>query len=103
MSQHGIHELFVTAHQNKLQPTVSGAIIIKYKEISLQYYYSLYLFFNAHQANSALFAPYYITSAMASLALPKFLKLSLSCHDTQKKKKKVPDTKCASIFSKSLK
>lgn len=33
MSQHGVHELFVTAHQNKLQPTVSEAIVIKYKEV----------------------------------------------------------------------
>jgi len=85
MSQHGVHEPFVTAHRNKLQPTVSGAIAIKYKEVSLQYYYSLYLFLITQQANHTLFALYYITSTMACLALPKFLKLSHTSRFSEKK------------------
>jgi hypothetical protein len=76
MSQHGVNKPFVTAHQNKLKPTVSGAIVIKYKGVSLQYYYSLYLFLITQQANHTLFVPYYITSTMTCLALPKILKLS---------------------------
>jgi len=87
MSQYGVHELFVTAHQNNLQPTLSGAIVIKYKEVGLQYYYSLYLFLITQQANHTFFTPYYITSTMACLVLPKFLELSHTSRFSEGKKK----------------